>query len=62
MDYLFDCWFSLIRQLQPEAAIFSDAGPDSRWVGDEAGVAGSSCWSVFNRSAVKIGDPDNDAG
>lgn len=58
MDYLFDSWFSLIHQLQPAAVIFSDAGPDSRWVGDEAGVAGSTCWSLFNRSNAKIGDTD----
>lgn len=59
MEYFFDDWFSLIHQLQPGAAIFSDAGPDTRWVGDEAGVAGTTCWSLFNCSAVKIGG-DND--
>ena len=58
MEYFFDCWFSLIHQLQPEAVIFSDAGPDTRWIGDEAGVAGSTCWSLLNRSAVKIGGTD----
>ncbi|XP_050206178.1 alpha-L-fucosidase 1 [Mercurialis annua] len=55
MDYFFDSWFSLIHQLQPGAVIFTDAGPDIRWIGDEAGVAGSTCWSLFNRSAVEIG-------
>lgn len=59
MDYFFDSWFGLIHQFQPGATIFSDAGPDSRWVGDEAGVAGSTCWSLFNRSLVTIGG-DND--
>lgn len=58
MEYFFDCWFSLIHQLQPEAVIFSDAGPDTRWIGDEAGVAGSTCWSLLNRSAVTIGGTD----
>ncbi|KAL6204871.1 hypothetical protein ACLB2K_022138 [Fragaria x ananassa] len=58
MDYFFDSWFSLIHQHQPGAVIFSDAGPDTRWVGDEAGVAGSTCWSLFNRSSAKIGDTD----
>lgn len=56
MEYYFDEWFSVIRQLQPEAVIFSDAGPDARWVGDEGGVAGSTCWSMFNSSDVTIGD------
>lgn len=55
MEYFFDDWFSLIHQLQPGAVIFSDAGPDIRWVGDEAGFAGSTCWSLYNRSAVEIG-------
>lgn len=58
MDYFFDIWFNVIHQLQPGAVIFSDAGPDVRWVGDEAGVAGSTCWSSFNTSAAKIGDTD----
>ncbi|XP_021766439.1 alpha-L-fucosidase 1-like [Chenopodium quinoa] len=58
MEYFFDIWFDLIHQLQPKAVIFSDAGPDVRWVGDEAGVAGSTCWSSFNRSAAKIGGTD----
>nr|CAB3485408.1 unnamed protein product [Digitaria exilis] len=55
MDYLFDAWFALIHQLQQRVVIFSDAGPDTRWVGDEAGVAGYTCWSTFNKSAVTIG-------
>lgn len=60
MEYFFDSWFSLIHQLQPGAVIFSDAGPDTRWVGDEAGVAASTCWSLFNRSSAKIGDTDSE--
>ncbi|XP_055834550.1 alpha-L-fucosidase 1 [Solanum dulcamara] len=55
MEYFFDDWFSLIHQLQPGASIFSDSGPDTRWIGNEAGVAGTTCWSLFNCSAVKIG-------
>ncbi|KAK2643445.1 hypothetical protein Ddye_025208 [Dipteronia dyeriana] len=58
MEYFFDSWFCFIHQLQPGAVIFSDAGPDTRWIGDEAGVAGSTCWSLFNRSSAKIGDTD----
>ncbi|KAI3461389.1 hypothetical protein Pfo_018052 [Paulownia fortunei] len=51
MVYFFNEWFSLIHQLQPGAIIFSDDGPGIRWVGDEAGFAGTTCWSLFNRSA-----------
>ncbi|XP_062186211.1 lysine-specific histone demethylase 1 homolog 3-like [Phragmites australis] len=55
MDYMFHAWFALIHQLQQRVVIFSDAGPDTRWVGDEAGVAGNTCWSPFNKSSVTIG-------
>ncbi|KAI3867846.1 hypothetical protein MKW92_021930 [Papaver armeniacum] len=58
MKYFFRSWFSLIHQLQPGATIFSDAGPDTRWVGDEAGVAGSTCWSLVNESSLTIGHND----
>lgn len=58
MEYFFDDWFSLIHQLQPGAVIFSDAGPDVRWVGDEAGYASNTCWSLFNRSDATIGGTD----
>ena len=37
----------LVRELQPGAMIFSDAGPDVRWVGNESGVAGDPCWASY---------------
>jgi alpha-L-fucosidase len=55
MVYLFPTWFTLIHQLQPNANIFSDAGPDVRWVGDETGEAGVTSWSMINSTAVTIG-------
>jgi alpha-L-fucosidase len=39
----------IVRDLQPEACMFSDAGPDVRWVGNEKGIAGESCWATLNR-------------
>ncbi len=30
---------------QPDAVIFSDVGPGCRWVGNESGSAGRTCWS-----------------
>ncbi|MFO7603561.1 MAG: hypothetical protein R6X06_07070, partial [Gammaproteobacteria bacterium] len=33
---------------QPTAVMFSDAGPDVRWVGNEKGIAGDPCWSTIN--------------
>lgn len=56
MTYYFQDWFAMTKQLQPSINIFSDAGPDIRWVGDEAGYAGSTCWSPVNRTQLRIGD------
>ncbi|HEX6643076.1 MAG TPA: alpha-L-fucosidase [Gemmatimonadales bacterium] len=41
-----------VRELQPDAVIFSDAGPDVRWIGNERGVAGETCWSTIDPAAV----------
>ncbi len=40
--------WDLIRSLQPGACIFSDVGPDIRWVGNERGVAGDPCWAAYD--------------
>jgi alpha-L-fucosidase len=39
----------IVRELQPNACMFSDAGPDVRWVGNEQGTAGDPCWSRQSR-------------
>jgi alpha-L-fucosidase len=44
--------FGLVRRLQPDALIFSDAGPDVRWCGNERGVAGDPNWSTVDPAAV----------
>jgi alpha-L-fucosidase len=44
--------WALVRKLQPEAVIFSDAGPDVRWCGNERGVAGDPNWSTVDPSIV----------
>lgn len=38
---------AMVRELQPDATIFSDAGPDVRWVGNERGIAGDPCWATY---------------
>jgi len=48
----------LIRQLQPETNIFSDNGPDVRWVGNERGVAGETCWATLNAKDFVPGRAD----
>ena len=37
-----------MRELQPNAVIFSDVGPDVRWVGNENGIASPTNWGTFN--------------
>jgi alpha-L-fucosidase len=44
--------FGTVRRLQPDAVIFSDAGPDVRWIGNEDGVAGETCWATIDPAAV----------
>lgn len=50
--------WALIRKLQPDANIFSDAGPDVRWVGNERGIAGETCWATLNRADFAPGRAD----
>jgi alpha-L-fucosidase len=45
-------FFGLVRRLQPGAVIFSDAGPDVRWCGNEKGTAGDPNWSTVNPDIV----------
>ncbi len=40
--------WSIVRELMPNAVMFSDAGPDFRWVGNESGIAGDPCWATIN--------------
>jgi len=44
--------WGLVRRLQPEAVIFSDAGPDVRWIGNERGIAGDPNWSTVIPATV----------
>lgn len=46
-----------VRQYQPNAVIFSDGGPDIRWVGNEDGYAGETNWCTIDRDKVYPGYP-----
>ena len=48
----------IVRELQPDAVMFSDAGPDVRWVGNEKGIAGDPCWATLNRADFAPGEAD----
>lgn len=47
--------WALARELQPNAVIFSDIGPDIRWVGNEKGIAGETCWATYSPLATDGG-------
>ncbi len=51
-EYDWARYWSLVRRLQPDAVIFSDAGPDLRWIGNETGVAGETNWSTVDPAVV----------
>jgi len=48
----------VVRDLQPGAMMFSDAGPDVRWVGNEKGIAGDPSWATLNRADFAPGEAD----
>jgi alpha-L-fucosidase len=48
--YDWPLFIGTVRRLQPQAVIFSDAGPDVRWVGNEKGEGGTTSWSLIDRS------------
>jgi alpha-L-fucosidase len=46
--------WALVRKLQPGAVMFSDAGPDIRWIGNERGVAGDPNWATVDPAVVSF--------
>ncbi len=53
--YDFPSFWGVVRELQPDAVIFSDIGPDIRWVGNESGWAGETCWAMLKVAGHGIG-------
>ena len=51
----------LVRELAPEAVMFSDIGPDIRWVGNEDGVAHDPCWNTIDIRDFAPGAADPEA-
>ncbi|HEX8315802.1 MAG TPA: alpha-L-fucosidase, partial [Flavisolibacter sp.] len=47
--------FAITKKMQPSAVIFGDIGPDVRWVGNEEGFAGETCWATFTPEAPDKG-------
>ena len=55
--YEWDKTTQIVRELQPNAVIFSDGGPDIRWVGTEEGFANKTNWSIMRRDEIYPGWP-----
>jgi alpha-L-fucosidase len=56
--YDWDGFIQVVRECQPNAVIFSDGGPDVRWVGNEKGFAGETNWCLLRRDEVYPGYSD----
>lgn len=52
----YDKVWPITREMQPGAVIFSDVGPDVRWVGNEKGHAAETSWATFTPTG-----PDGEA-
>lgn len=61
MVYDFNGFWQTIRGIQPNAIMFSDAGPDIRWVGNERGIAGETNWSNRDNEGTFPGFADEPA-
>lgn len=51
--------YKIVRELQPNACMFSDAGPDIRWVGNKEGWARETNWCMLNKDSVAPGVVSN---
>ncbi len=51
-----------VRQLSPKTVVFSDIGPDIRWVGNEKGFAGDPNWNFLDTAGFRrgVGSPSMD--
>lgn len=46
--YDWPLFYSTVYKMQKDAIIFSNVGPGCRWVGNEYGSAGRTCWGTMN--------------
>jgi alpha-L-fucosidase len=47
---------AVVRQYSPRTVVFSDIGPDIRWVGNENGIAGTTNWNFLDTAGFKRGE------
>jgi alpha-L-fucosidase len=54
-EYDFPRFEKTVRSLSPNTVIFSDIGPDIRWIGNESGIAGETNWNRLDTAGFKRG-------
>lgn len=54
-EYDWDLFHQTVYKNQPQALIFSDIGPDCRWMGNERGIAGKTNWATLNTKGFEPG-------
>jgi len=54
-EYDWDLFHKTVYKHQPQAIIFSDIGPGTRWIGNESGYAGETNWSTLNIEGFGVG-------
>lgn len=53
--YDFKRFERVVRKIAPDAVVFSDIGPDIRWVGNESGIASETNWNLLDTAGFKRG-------
>ncbi len=56
-EYDWPRFLATVSRLQPNAVVFSDAGPGIRWVGNERGEAPLTNWALLDRDRYVPGTP-----
>lgn len=54
-EYDWEGFTDVVRRCQPNAVIFSDSGPDVRWIGNERGYAAETNWCTVKKDAFYPG-------
>lgn len=54
--YDWELFRKTVRDLSPQTVVFSDVGPDIRWVGNEKGIAGETNWNTLNIEGFTAGE------
>ena len=54
--YDFALFEKTVRRIAPNTVVFSDIGPDIRWVGNENGIAATTNWNLLDTAGFKRGN------